>query len=439
VLQLRRQSLVVAMSQGVAGNIVTLGANLFVGVLTARLLGVEEKGVLAALLAWTAFVAGAQLLGQREAVSVFIAGSVGSLRRHIRQASLIVAVSWALVLCVAGPLAYLAFRSSPVQGRIVVSFLLVTVLLVAVELERGALAGLGLFVSATVVRALPAIVTLAVLISFVSLREGLQLESALLAYGAGHACAALYGGLCLRKMVTRSPSREAGEPGGTTAQMLQFGVRVWPGTLATYTNARLDLLLLPAFVPAVALGNYAVAVSVASVLQVAFSSVGTFLLPIAVARGQRESDDMAALIGRAIRVVLLVSGAFAVTLLAVAEWLIPLVYGSQYTSSAKLLQVLLPGAVAWAMTGVATAGLQASSAPGAATLAHVAGAVVTATILPVALIYGAGVLFVAALSSGIYSLVAAIALLSLRRELPGSVTLRFVAWKADCKWIARMS
>jgi O-antigen/teichoic acid export membrane protein len=212
---------------------------------------------------------------------------------------------------------------------------------------------------------------------------------------------------------------------------LWYGVRAHGTDLAGVLNARLDLAIIPAFVSASNVGLYSVAASVAEVVTRFFGALGTVLLPTVARAGARGIKTVI----RSLHWALALSAALAVGLGALADLVIPLVYGQDFSASALPLRILLPGSVFLAASAVLWSGLLAINRPFTAAVAEVVGLVVTVVGLLIFL-PGNGIVAAAAVSTVSYSVTFVLSLrfyrrsadLSWRSLLPGQLdTLRIGA------------
>jgi O-antigen/teichoic acid export membrane protein len=109
-------------------------------------------------------------------------------------------------------------------------------------------------------------------------------------------------------------------------------------------NASLDQLILSQLVPAADLGRYAIAVSITLIPVPVVSAIGSMAFPRLAAREVITAEN-----DRLMKLAVLVSaGVAAVVLIPVAltaDWLVPLVFGSQYQAAVPLLWILAPGGV----------------------------------------------------------------------------------------------
>ena len=185
--------------------------------------------------------------------------------------------------------------------------------------------------------------------------------------------------------------------GGRLGPQLRFGLRAYPGTLASFANGRLDQALIAPFLGAADLGFYAVAVS--------FANLPLGLVQAVAARGISEVgrpgggldvDLGGAVIRRGVVVTVLVSVGVAV----VVPWFVPLIYGAQFASAVPLSLVLLVGTLAIGVTSMSRFCLTLAGRPGATSVAELAGLGVTAAgllvMLPTLGVLGAAIVSAAA-------------------------------------------
>lgn len=201
---------------------------------------------------------------------------------------------------------------------------------------------------------------------------------------------------------------------------LLYGLRLQGVTFGQLVTARLDLMMLPAFVNATHLGYYSIAVNVGSMLMSLFGSLSMVVFPVA-SSGEGTSAEIVA---RGLRLSLIGGSLCAIPLAVMAPWLVTFVYGSEFADSVQPLWLLLPGIVLWSGTSILGAGLQAGGLPGRASLAQVAGMIVTVIGLAVAL-PRFGIEGAAGVSSLAYAATFAFTLFMLLRWTPFSLRSAF--------------
>ncbi|MDJ0376971.1 oligosaccharide flippase family protein [Cryobacterium sp. PH31-L1] len=139
--------------------------------------------------------------------------------------------------------------------------------------------------------------------------------------------------------------------------LIPYGLKVWVGSLAGSLLSRLDQILILPLAGAGALGIYAVAVTVAELTMVFNSAVRDVVFSVESA----ESNNLR--IQSAGRISTVVTGFAAAVIFALSIWLIPVFFGSAFTSSISVIGILALGIAAGNPGSVAGAGLNARQRP----------------------------------------------------------------------------
>lgn len=129
--------------------------------------------------------------------------------------------------------------------------------------------------------------------------------------------------------------------------MLRFGASNMASSAPNALNSRVDQLILAVMVPAAALGQYSVAVSISIVATPLVTAFGIVAFP-SLARGERIRDT----IKKASRGSILISVVICGLVAACGPWLVPLLLGPGYYSVSVLLLILAPGAAVVAVNQV---------------------------------------------------------------------------------------
>jgi O-antigen/teichoic acid export membrane protein len=132
---------------------------------------------------------------------------------------------------------------------------------------------------------------------------------------------------------------------------LRFGGQAWLSQLTGIVNFRIALLLTQWLLGTVAVGLFAIAVTIAEVL---FYFPNALAIVSSARYAAASRADARALLRRSARWVLAVSGATAIGLAIVARPVIRLGFGASYNESATVLQIILPGVVAYTPIAVVT-------------------------------------------------------------------------------------
>lgn len=126
--------------------------------------------------------------------------------------------------------------------------------------------------------------------------------------------------------------------------VLTYGLKSHVSNMIAFLNYRSDMLLLGLFLPAGAVGIYAIAVGLVERLWILSSSLSTTIFPRIASMGDQEEERrlLTTLVTRHVLWVSVLLGGF---LAVVANWLVILLYTAEYAESVFALQMLIPGVV----------------------------------------------------------------------------------------------
>jgi len=184
-----------------------------------------------------------------------------------------------------------------------------------------------------------------------------------------------------------------------------YGIKGHGISMGTFLNARLDLLIMPAFLSASSVGLYSVATNVSWIVVALSGSLWVIVVPV-VARSEKSRSEV---VWGFLRVSMTIGALVAGALAALAPLALRLVYGPEFVGAASALRILLPGSVLFAAAMVLISGLFAANRPFSATMAQVSGAALTVIGLLLFLDPG-GIIAAAVVSSVAYSVVFVVAL-----------------------------
>lgn len=338
------------------------------GVLTARYLGTDGRGIFAAVSSWTLTLSWASALGF--ANSMIYLRSVQAARSSTIVATALasIPVLGALGIVVAQLIVPFGFSAQSENAQMVARIFLCAIpLVLGTETVWALLMASHRFTFLGVLRLLqPALylVGLVVLLAADLFTPSTVLGAQALSYGVTLVVGA---SLILAATGVSWPSMRLSRRG------LGYGLRLQGVTLGHLITGRLDMMMLPAFVGAASLGYYSIAVNVSSMVVSLFGSLRMVVFPMAAASG---SVDLT-VIGRGLRATFFGGLLTVITLALVAPWLITTVYGDEFAPSVLPLWLMLPGVLLWACTMVVGAGLEALGRPGLASLAQLVGALTT--------------------------------------------------------------
>lgn len=372
VARLRQSSFVRAVAGTAGTNVLATAAGSLGGLLLARGLGPSDRGVLALVVAWPTFVAVLVAAGLPQAITYFNARRPDQAPAAVATATAAVLVL-SVILGVAGALcAPLITDRAEAITQLRLLFLLLPLYVTPViwiaslqpkRIQLWNVARLVQPVSYFVfVLLLVATGRLNVVIAVSSLIVSLVLQAIV-----GAALSWTQVGPFVR------PRRDMLWP------LLGYGVRTVASGFPQIVNARLDQLILSLMVPAAALGNYAVAVSISLLATPIAYAFGYVAFPrIAAARERKEQQRLE-------RVAILGSvGAAAVILAPLAilsPWLVPLLFGEGFEPAVVAVWILIPGTIALSSNQVAEDILRGRGQPLAPAIAETAGVVATLALL----------------------------------------------------------
>ena len=382
-----------------------LATNLATGVIIARKLGPAGRGELAAILILVQMATWLFCLGSTEAIAF------RQSREPKAGGSLI--SSWLALTAVMGMAAILIgelllptlFNAQTGETIAIARVYLLTIFVtLGVTLFNGVLLGDQSFRVYNIART---VTPAGIAIGYVGLLAcgSLSVEGALIANAIANGLGLMIGAFyCLRRHRLAAPDWTL------LRETLSFGVKAHAGSVAGLVNARLDLLIIPAFLPAASVGLYSIATNASSIIATLTGTIATFVLPVA-ARRQKGS---ARTVVRTLHAVLAIGALIAVPLMALAEFALTTIYGTAFGEASTALRILLPGEVLEACSVVLWAGLLALNRPFLSTLAAGPGALVTVIGL-VAFLESGGINAAAIVTSCAYTLVFVLTLILFRR------------------------
>ena len=383
---------------------VTLVANLVTGIVTARALGPDGRGVTIAL-ATVAQLAGFLFaLGVAQSLSYYIA------RRPEDGPSLL--TTWTLMLL---PLAAVAigitelllptiFANDPEAVDIGRWFMFVIVFAIGLELNYGLLLGTQDYYVYNALRLAPPLLSAVAMIVLWALGE-LTVTTALIAPNIAAILALTVGmARAVRRIGIGPPRLQLG------LASLWYGVRGQGSTVASNVTARLDVAMLPAFVSSANVGLYSVATNVSLIVYQLSNTFAGLVLPAAARDPKRGPFKV---IG-SLWASLVAAGVLAIGLVLLARPLLGLVYGDDFRDAAEPLVLILPGAVLFAGSSILGAGIYAAGRPFTATVTQVLGMLVTIVGLLIFLRTG-GITAAALVSTASYTVVFVASLIAYRR------------------------
>ena len=333
----------------------TIVAATIASVVLARVVGPSGNGTVALAGSLTNIVAQVFALGLSTGVTYIIgAGRWAPLaaQRTIQRCGAVMALGGmavaTAVYALAGDVLLEGLERSVLVAAIVaVPFVISWTLSVAVALaqDRYELYG-SMFVLQAVV----------MLIGIAALVGPYGAEGAVWAITASHVLTAFCALVLVRRGSRPDPPGAGAGARVRLRETLRFGLQTWVAELLALVAYRFDLFILNAYASTASVGLYSVAVSVTALAWVLPSSLQAVLVPRAaqLSASGTEAAEGDVLAQRAVRhtLILLLPTAIVLALLLIV--VIPLLYGDRFEETVGLGLLLLPGALALALTKVLT-------------------------------------------------------------------------------------
>jgi O-antigen/teichoic acid export membrane protein len=140
---------------------------------------------------------------------------------------------------------------------------------------------------------------------------------------------------------------------------LSFGSRHFVSDIALYLTSRLDFFIVMLYLGGKQLGIYSVAVGLAEVTVRLSNEIGTMLFPIFAGGSLRAGQSAAAL-----RMVTLLAVGVAVVLALLSRPLVRVLFGEEFMGAVPAFRWLLLGTIAWSTTNVTWPYMSARGRPG---------------------------------------------------------------------------
>jgi O-antigen/teichoic acid export membrane protein len=130
---------------------------------------------------------------------------------------------------------------------------------------------------------------------------------------------------------------------GYMRDTLSYGLKAHVGNIVGFLNYRVEVFMLGVSVPASAVGFYSVAVGLAERLWFLSESASVVLFPtVSAEKDEQARKTFTPLVSRS---VLLITTIGAVGLFLLSQWVVVLLYSSEYVPAVHLFRILLPGIV----------------------------------------------------------------------------------------------
>jgi O-antigen/teichoic acid export membrane protein len=308
------------------------------GIIVAHWLGAKGVGQLAVINVAVATVVQVCSFGLPSANTYFISQDQNQLRKAAIN-SLVVALFWGSLLALG--LNYVAELRPHWFGFVPAT--LIRIASVSIPSQLITLIGLNILLAAGKIREFnlldlvgQSFVLINALLALVILRRGLT--TLVLLNTAAAIVVSLSVGVLIWKVARRLASGQWRVDGSLLAQMIRYGLKFHISILAGAIIFRADLLVVNHFRGADEAGVYSVATQFGMLLMLLPSVVATLLFPRVTAE-QDQHGETTALVTRYTAFVTFFCCVAAVPF----SFLLPLIYGAEFTDASRLLLILLPG------------------------------------------------------------------------------------------------
>jgi len=365
ILETNRGS-VLALMTGLLAQAILVGT----GVIVARILGVQDRGHLAMLVLGPSLCANLASLGIPQAATFYIASNPASTQSVVKGSIQTLVVTSAAVGVLYALIVVVVVRgaSSSLQTAGYLSVLAIPGSM-AHALGLSILQGMqrhGVFNICRMGQLVPYAAGLAVL--FVLGLDGIVLVTAI------WASSVFIAGLVSLRTATASAAHGSEEAVVPKKSLVSFGLRSLPGYISPVQSLKLDQLFIGILVGPAALGLYVVANAFTTLPHFISQSIGIAAYPEIASR--KDAASISKFVGLTLATCLVIIG----SLMALAHWLVPFFFGSEFNDSIGLTRIVLIGAFFFALRRVLSDCARGLGHPGVGSIAQVYSLVLAAPI-----------------------------------------------------------
>jgi len=331
---MRRKSGLLDVVHTLWANILILGLNIGTGILTARFLGAEGRGEMAAMIYWPQLMAYVLTLGLPSAITYHLKHNPSDANRIVGSIFWVGAVLGTIAAVIGVNIIPFWLRQYSVEviefAQYAMAFsplALIGLMLVAAAQSRPTL---KIF---NIARFSSPLITFFLLACLLMLSR-LSPISAAISYFLGSAIVssllAIWACRKFRPLWSGSVQALRG--------LLSYGLRSYGVELLRVLSMYFDRMIVLFFLDATAMGLYVVALSLAQILNVIPNGISSVLFPRASGQSREAVLHMS---GQAIRFGLIAAIAAGIPLILAGPYLLGLVYGDEFTHASSVLRLLI--------------------------------------------------------------------------------------------------
>ena len=325
-------------------GVAVFGTQLFIlivgfvtGIILARLLGPEGKGILSSLLVYPTIMISLLSLGVRQSAVYYIGSKKYSDSDIIGVTSLLLIVSSLIGVLSAAIL--FSYISNPNFDIILILFAVFIIPAdLAINYYTGILIGKKQITKFNQIMSLNPVINF-LLIIFLVYFSGLYVKGAVLATLIGKIVISGYSVY----LVNRKFSLSVCYVPDLTKKMVSMGAIYAFSLFILNLNYQVDIIILERLSNATEIGQYTIGVGLSQLLWQLPSALGIVIF--SYSSNAKDASNFSQIIARMVRMVFPIVLVAAVFLYYISDYIIPLLYGSEFIPSIGVLKILLPGII----------------------------------------------------------------------------------------------
>lgn len=316
-------------------NLAVTASSLLIGIILSRILGAAGYGLYSSIIVVPLIVIGFTQLGIRRATMYHLAAKKLPEDSIVSAVFILLLLTSLLSVLISG-LVFL-FSESRKADPLLLTLILITVPFVLCNVFAGGiLLGKQRILQANILNAGPTFLNLVFVILFVWVLR-LSVRGAFIALFLGNVCMFFFVFLVIRKSYHITWKYHE----GIMKSMVRLGVVFAFSIFITQLNYRVDIILLKKYSTLEQVGLYSIAVQIAEQLWHVPYAIETIVLTRSAAAADEQASNRT--VASIMRVSFLISILLGGALYFISPYLIPLVFGNEFTKSVPMMRGILPG------------------------------------------------------------------------------------------------
>ena len=316
-------------------NLAVTASSLLIGIILSRILGASGYGLYSSIIVVPLIVIGFTQLGIRRATMYHLAAKKLPEDSIVSAVFILLLLTSLLSILICG-LVFL-FSETRKADPVLLTLIMITVPFVLCNVFAGGVfLGKQEILRANILNAGPTILNLVFVIFFVWILR-LSVTGAFLALFSGNICMFFFVFYIIRKSYHITWKYHE----GIMKSMVRLGAVFALSIFIMQLNYRMDILLLKKYSTLEQVGLYSLAVQIAEQLWHVPYAIETIVLTRSAAATDEQASNRT--VASIMRVSFLISILFGGVVYLVVPYLIPLIFGSEFTSSVPMIRGILPG------------------------------------------------------------------------------------------------